>query len=57
MAKKPSGGGKRTPAQTGDRVSGIAGKVLAGKKPTASEARAMAASLLRQDQKKGPRGK
>jgi hypothetical protein len=47
----------RKPAQTGDKVSSIAGKVLGGKKPTQAEAEAMAASLLRQDQKKGPRGK
>lgn len=47
----------RKPAQTGDKVSTIAGQVLRGKKPSLSEAQAMAASLLRQDQKKGPRGK
>lgn len=47
----------RNPAQTGDKVSSIAGKTLRGQRPTLSEAQAMAASLLRQDQQKGRRGK
>jgi hypothetical protein len=47
----------RKPAQTGDKVSSIAGKTLRGERPTLSEAQKMAASLLRQDQKRGPRGK
>ncbi len=45
-----------TKKQTGDRVSTIAAKVLAGKKPSPAEARAMAGSLLSQDEKKGKRG-
>ena len=44
-------------AQTGDRVSSIAGQTLAGKRPTMADAQAMAASLLRQDQVKGKRDK
>ena len=47
----------RTPAQTSDRVSRIAGRTLAGQKPTQSEVLSMAASLIRQDQHKGLRGK
>lgn len=54
MAKIPTG---RTPAQTGDKMSSVAGKTLGGYKPTRSETVSMAASLMRQDQKKGPRGK
>lgn len=49
MAKKP--------AQTGDRMSSIAGKTLGGYKPTRGEIESMAASLMRQDQVKGKRGK
>ena len=45
------------PAQTGDKVSSIAGKTLGGYKPTRSEVESMAASLIRQDQVKGKRGK
>lgn len=43
MAKKQS-----TP-----RVSTIAAKVLAGKKPTMAEAKKLAGSVLSQDEKKG----
>lgn len=39
--------------QSGSKTSTIAGKVLAGKKPTPKEARALAASVLGQDEKKG----
>jgi hypothetical protein len=48
MAKKPK-------KQTSDRVSSIAGKVLAGKKPTLAETKALAASVLSQDETKGKR--
>ncbi|WP_426051568.1 hypothetical protein [Brevundimonas sp. SL161] len=41
--------------QTGDQMASLAGKVLAGKKPTATEARKLAASVLGQDEKKGKR--
>ena len=54
MTKKAGG---HTPAQTGDKVSSIAGKTMAGQRPTMAEAKSMAASLMRQDQRKGPRGK
>lgn len=54
MTKKAGG---HTPAQTGDKVSSIAGATLGGKRPTMAEAQVMAASLMRQDQRKGPRGK
>lgn len=53
----PKKAGGHTPAQTGDAVSSIAGRTLGGKRPTMSEAQAMAASLMRQDQRKGSRGK
>jgi hypothetical protein len=39
--------------QTTSRVSTLAAKVLAGKKPTAAEALTLAASVLSQDEKKG----
>lgn len=39
--------------QSTDKVSTIAGKVLAGKKPTTKETRSLAASVLGQDEKKG----
>ena len=49
---------KKAPTkQTGDKVSSIAGKVLAGKKPTAAEAKKLAASVLSQDEIKGKRKK
>ena len=41
--------------QSGDTASSIAGKVLAGKKPTPREARILAGSVLGQDETKGPR--
>ena len=43
--------------QTGDKMSTLAAKVLAGKAPTKPEARSLAASVLAQDEKKGKRGK
>ncbi len=46
-----------TRKQSGDKASSIAGKVLGGKKPTAEEVKTLAASVLSQDEKKGPRGK
>lgn len=42
-----------TKKQSGDKVSSIAGKVLAGKKPTAKEIKSMAGSILSQDETKG----
>jgi hypothetical protein len=39
--------------QSSPKVSSIAGKVLAGKKPTQPEAKKLAASVLSQDEKKG----
>ena len=41
--------------ETTQVVSSIAGKVLAGKKPTPAEARKLAASVLGQDETKGRR--
>lgn len=41
--------------QTGDKMASLAGKVLGGKKPTPTEARKLAASVLGQDEKKGKR--
>jgi len=54
MAKTP----RKPPAkkQSSDRVSTLAAKVLSGaKKPTAAEARSLAASVLSQDEVKGKR--
>ena len=39
--------------QSSSKVSTIASKVLAGKKPTAGEAKALAGSVLSQDETKG----
>lgn len=41
--------------ESGNKASSIAGKVLAGQKPTASEVRTLAGSVLRQDETKGKR--
>ncbi|WP_171988020.1 hypothetical protein [Hyphomicrobium sp. NDB2Meth4] len=41
--------------QSGDKAASIAGKVLGGKAPTPKEAKTLAASVLGQDEKKGPR--
>ncbi|MDG3441874.1 hypothetical protein [Nitrospirillum amazonense] len=38
--------------QSGTKVSSLAGKVLAGHKPTAKEAKQLAGSVLSQDEKK-----
>lgn len=38
--------------QSSSKVSSLASKVLAGKKPTPSEAKSLAASVLSQDEKK-----
>ena len=54
MAKGKSGGGSK---QSGDKTSSIAGKVLATGKATPKEAKVLAASVLGQDETKGPRGK
>lgn len=42
-----------TTKQSGSKASSIAGKVLAGKTPTKSEVKTLAASVLSQDEKKG----
>ena len=42
-----------TKKQSSSKVSTIAGKVLAGKKPTPNEAKSLAASVLSQDETKG----
>jgi hypothetical protein len=41
--------------QSGNKASSIAGKVLGGKKATQKETVTLAASVLGQDEKKGPR--
>lgn len=41
--------------QSGDKMASLAGKVLAGKKATTTEAKKLAASVLGQDEKKGKR--
>jgi len=46
-----------TKKQSGDKASSIAGKVLAGKKPTNTEVKTLAASVLGQDETKGSRKK
>ena len=43
--------------ETGNKTSTLASKVLAGKKPTPSEAKSLAASVLSQDETKGKRPK
>ncbi|MGZ2449084.1 hypothetical protein ACVIRO_001838 [Rhizobium ruizarguesonis] len=40
-------------AQSGNKASSIAGKVLAGTKPSKTEVMTLAASVLRQDETKG----
>jgi hypothetical protein len=39
--------------QSSSRTSSIAGKVLAGAKPTPTQAKSLAASVLGQDERKG----
>jgi hypothetical protein len=39
--------------QSSSKASTIAGKVLGGKKPTPTEAKTLAASVLGQDERKG----
>jgi hypothetical protein len=39
--------------QSSSKASTIAGKVLAGQKPTPAQAKTLAASVLAQDEKKG----
>ena len=48
---KGSGGKPSTPRDSGKNPSSIAGRVLAGAKPTPSQARILAASVLSQNQK------
>lgn len=44
--------------QSSDKTSSLASKVLSGaKKPTLKDAKKLAASVLRQDEKKGKRGR
>jgi len=50
MAGK-KGGTPATPRDSGRTPSSIAGKVLGGAKPTAAQARILAASVLSQNQK------
>lgn len=47
MAKKTSG----------DKPASIAGRVLAGEKPTPRETRTLAGSVLSQDERRGKKGK
>jgi hypothetical protein len=42
-----------TKKQSSPSMSTLASQVLSGKKPTAAEARSLAASVLSQDEKKG----
>lgn len=42
-----------TKKQSSSKASTVAAKVLGGKKPTPSEARTLAGSVLSQDEKKG----
>lgn len=51
MAKKPTGGKPPTPRNSGKNPSSIAGRVLAGAKPTPAQSRILAASVLSQNQK------
>lgn len=44
---------KRPTKQSSPRVSTLASKILAGKKPTTAEAKTLAASVLSQDETKG----
>lgn len=53
MTSKKSGSGGNK--QSGNDTSKIAGKVLSTGKATPSEARSLAASVLSQDETKGPR--
>ena len=48
MAKPPK-------KESGNKASSIAGKVLAGKKPTPKEVKTLAGSVLSQDETKGKR--
>lgn len=48
---------KKHTKETGDRLASVAGKVLAGKKPTSKEAKSLAASVLSQDETKGKKKK
>ena len=41
--------------QSGNKTSSLAGKVLAGQKATPKQVKTLAASVLSQDEKKGPR--
>ena len=43
--------------QSSSKMSTLAGKVLAGKKPTTTESKKLAASVLAQDEKKGQKPK
>jgi len=43
--------------QSSSKASSIAGKVLGGQKPTSSQVKTLAASVLGQDEKKGQGGK
>lgn len=43
--------------QSGNKTASLAGKILSGKKATQKEAKTLAASVLSQDETKGPRKK
>ena len=43
--------------QSSSKVSSLAGKVLAGKKPTQAQVKTLAASVLSQDETKGQKKK
>ncbi|MDR1280306.1 MAG: hypothetical protein LBK99_05745 [Opitutaceae bacterium] len=52
------GGDKQMAKQSSDKTSALAAKVLSGaKKPTAKEAKTLAASVLSQDETKGKRSR
>lgn len=56
MAKPPRKPPSKPPRkQSGDAASTIAGRVLGGGKPTRSEIKTLAGSVLGQDEKKGKR--
>ena len=46
---------KMAKSESGNKASSIAGKVLGGAKPTPSQVKTLAASVLRQDETKGKR--
>lgn len=55
VAKKATPKAKPAPKQTSDKLSSIAAGILGGKKATPAEIKALAGSVLSQDQTKGKR--